>query len=101
MISNNYDNIDVFLNDYYFHNKQNGTFLQVGAYDGISDSITYSYEKQLNWNGVLIEPNKALISKIKQNRSNKDLILNVGIGGKDEIFKNPLQYVNFCSRIAK
>lgn len=87
MISNNYDNIDVFLNDYYFHNKQNGTFLQVGAYDGISDSITYSYEKQLNWNGVLIEPNKALISKIKQNRSNKDLILNVGIGGKDEILQ--------------
>lgn len=84
MIANNYDSIDVFLNDLYFHDKQNGTFLQVGAYDGVSDSITYSYEKQLNWSGILIQPNKNLISKIKSNRSERDLILNVGIGNKDQ-----------------
>ena len=87
MISNNYDGIDVLLNDLYFHDKQNGTFLQVGAYDGIGDSITYSYEKQFNWSGVLIQPNKNLINKIKSNRSQKNLILNVGIGEKDEILQ--------------
>ena len=84
MNSNNADRIDILLNTSYFHDKRNGVFLEAGAYDGRSDSITYSYQKQLDWRGILVEPNKNLINQIKSNRSNQDLILNAGIGQKNE-----------------
>lgn len=84
-ISNNYDKIDLMLNNIYFHNKKNGTFLQVGAYDGIGDSITYPFEKYLGWRGILVQPNKNLINSIKHHRSQQNFVLNVGIGKKDEI----------------
>ena len=87
MIPNNFDKIDVELNEIYFKNKKNGTFLQAGAFDGISDSITYSYEKQLEWSGILVEPNKHLIPYIKKNRSSKDLILNAGLGQKNQVLQ--------------
>lgn len=84
MRSNNIDHIDTFLNDIYFHNKSGGCFLEAGAYDGIGDSITYPYQKQLNWRGILLQPNKSLISKIKRVRSEEDIVLNLGLGNKTQ-----------------
>lgn len=43
MKGNNFDRIDIYLNDLYFHDKRNGFYLEAGAYDGIGDSITYAY----------------------------------------------------------
>jgi len=40
----------------YFKNKKNGTFVDIGAHDGESLSNTYTLEKELNWNGICIEP---------------------------------------------
>jgi len=47
---------DKFLNENVFKNKKNGIFVDIGAYDGISHSNSYYFEKNLNWSGICIEP---------------------------------------------
>jgi FkbM family methyltransferase len=51
----------------YFDNKQNGFFVEVGAYDGIVLSNTYFFE-QAGWRGILVEPNPAKASLCRANR---------------------------------
>ena len=48
--------------------KTNGTFIDIGAYDGIQLSNTYSLESQFGWNGLCVEPNKDLYPKLVTNR---------------------------------
>lgn len=59
---------DRLLNEIIFKNKKNGTFIEIGAHDGISFSNTYFFEKNLNWSGICIEPNPDIFEKLKQNR---------------------------------
>ena len=40
-----------------FKNKKNGFFIEAGAYDGEKFSNTLLFETNLNWTGILIEPN--------------------------------------------
>jgi len=49
--------------------KSNGFFLEIGAYDGIQTSNTYTLEKFLNWSGICIEANKEVFERLKQNRN--------------------------------
>ena len=60
---------DKFLNENFFHNKKNGTFLDIGAYDGVTGSNSYFFEKELGWNGICIEPLPKIFEKLKSNRS--------------------------------
>ncbi len=50
--------------------KKNGLFLEVGAYNGISESVSLRFEKELNWRGILIEPNPLHFKYLKKNRRN-------------------------------
>ena len=59
---------DKFLYEHFFSNKHNGTYIELGAMDGISYSNTYFFEKELGWSGILIEPNEFNFSKLKINR---------------------------------
>ena len=43
---------------------RNLTFLEVGAYDGYTESVTYAMEKCLGWSGVLIEPHPHTYKKL-------------------------------------
>jgi len=58
---------------YYIENiikyKQNGFFLEIGGYDGITGSNTYFLEKNLNWDGIIVECNPILVSQCKKSRS--------------------------------
>lgn len=45
---------DRWLNAFFKH-KQNGFFVDVGAYDGVNLSNSYHFE-QIGWTGVLVEP---------------------------------------------
>ena len=45
-------------------------FLEVGAYNGISESVSLRFEKELKWSGLLIEPNPLHFKYLKINRSN-------------------------------
>lgn len=48
--------------------KENGYFIDIGAYDGIFHSNTYLLEQKYNWNGICIEPSKKYI-ELKNNRN--------------------------------
>jgi len=59
---------DEFIYNNFFLNKKDGVFLEIGAHDGISLSNTYFFEKELNWNGICIEPISTLFKELKENR---------------------------------
>ena len=48
--------------------KNNGYFVDIGAYDGINLSNSYFLEKELNWNGICVEANSELYDKLKNSR---------------------------------
>jgi FkbM family methyltransferase len=48
--------------------KREGTFLEFGAYDGVTFSNTFLLEKRLNWSGVLIDPIPKHFKQMKLNR---------------------------------
>ena len=56
-------------------NKRKGFYLEIGAYNGISESISLRFEKDLKWSGLLIEPNPLHFKYLKRNRS-KNICLN-------------------------
>lgn len=47
---------------------KNGTFIEVGAFDGILQSNTKLLEKYYGWKGILIEPSANLFKKLCKNR---------------------------------
>jgi len=53
-----------------FNQKQNGFFIEVGAYDGVSMSNTYLLEYQYGWKGICIEPNPTYFAQMVTNRPN-------------------------------
>lgn len=52
----------------YFPSYRRGTFLEMGAHDGVKYSNTKFFEDDLDWSGVLIEPNPTSFSKLRNNR---------------------------------
>lgn len=49
-------------------NKSNGYFIELGACDGLYFSNTLFFERNLNWNGICIEPNDNYMEELKKNR---------------------------------
>lgn len=54
-------------------NKRNGFFLDIGAYDGIQTSNTYTLETELGWSGICIEANPIVFNALLRNRKAKCL----------------------------
>ena len=63
--------------------KQSGTFLEIGAADGVTLSNTYLLEKFFNWSGVLCEPALGWQQSLKVNR-NSQLIFDAVWSASDE-----------------
>lgn len=68
---------DEFLNVYYFKNKRNGVYIELGALDGILYSNTKFFEDSLNWKGILIEPHPIKFQNLTNNRPNNYLFNNL------------------------
>ena len=71
-------------------NYKNGFFVELGANDGIKQSNTYYFEKNFNWNGLLIEPIKNKYLKCLKFRSKKNFFYNnacVGFNYKNKNIK--------------
>jgi len=51
-----------------FNKKENGFFLDIGAYDGFFASNTYILEKDYGWNGICVEPVQKYFNVLKQLR---------------------------------
>ena len=50
-------------------NKTGGFFVDIGAYDGIELSNTYTLEKEFAWYGICVEANPESFLKLKENRT--------------------------------
>jgi FkbM family methyltransferase len=61
---------DEYLLENFFFMEENGTFIEMGALDGIRYSNSYFFEKVLGWSGVLIEAHPSKFKELKKNRSN-------------------------------
>ena len=48
---------------------RNGTFLDIGAFDGMSFSNSFYLEKHLGWTGVCVEPNPVQFGRLRECRS--------------------------------
>ena len=60
---------DAFLyNKIFAYKAGNGIFIDVGAYDGITFSNTYLFEK-LGWTGICIEPDPSSFEVLKKTRN--------------------------------
>lgn len=73
--------------------KTKGTFLDIGAYDGINLSNTHALAKK-GWKGFCLEPSPTMFKKLYDNykTSRNVLCLNIGISnksGKVEFWDNP------------
>lgn len=63
-------NIDRYMKtNVHFLKQENGFYVESGAYDGETLSNTLMLERMRNWNGLLVEPNPDVFTKlIKKNR---------------------------------
>jgi FkbM family methyltransferase len=52
-----------------FNQQESGTFVDVGAHDGVRFSNTYFLEVERYWRGLCVEPNPRVFRKLQQNRS--------------------------------
>jgi FkbM family methyltransferase len=63
---------------YYIENiikgKRNGTYLEIGANDGIHTSNTAALELMFGWSGILVEPNPILAELCRKNRPNSTVV---------------------------
>lgn len=60
---------DLFIDTVVFNQKRGGTFIEIGAYNGIGFSNTYFFEKDRGWKGICIEPIPERFEKLSENRS--------------------------------
>ena len=49
--------------------KRGGFFVEFGAADGKQKSNTYFLEKEMNWNGIVAEPNPNFIASVRRHRA--------------------------------
>ena len=61
---------DLKLNKYFFKNKEDGFYIELGAFDGLTTSNTAFFEKYKNWTGLLIEPSPKKFNECVINRPN-------------------------------
>lgn len=59
---------DYYLDHYIFHEKENGTFLDVGGNDPIKINNTYFFETSRNWSGLAFEPMPKMNQRWKELR---------------------------------
>jgi len=71
---------DLFLDRWVFRGLEGGTFVDIGAHDGITFSNTWFFEKQRLWQGVCVEPNPAVYKRLGGNRG--ALALDCCVAGK-------------------
>lgn len=64
------DKQDEFLETHVFKGYRRGTFVDVGAWDGVCFNNSLFFEKERKWTGILIEPLKEHYEELVKNRPN-------------------------------
>ncbi len=57
-----------------------GLFIDIGAYDGVTNSNSFFFERELGWSGLLVEPNPTVYSVLTRNR--KTSSQNIAVGNR-------------------
>jgi len=52
----------------FFNYKRDGYFIELGGYDGVTFSNTYFLEKELNWQGIIVEASQSLFPLVENSR---------------------------------
>ena len=60
---------DQFVHENYLYNVKGGTFVDVGAHNGISLSNSYFFETELGWKGICVEPIPRAFGELQKNRN--------------------------------
>lgn len=60
---------DLFLDRWVFRGLTGGVFVDIGAYDGVTFSNSWFFEKQRAWSGICVEPNATVCKRLRANRS--------------------------------
>lgn len=72
---------DRLLDQCLFQGMRNGTFVDIGAYDGVTLSNSRYFEEDLDWRGVCIEADPSSFAELQRNRPTATN-LNVAAGPK-------------------
>lgn len=75
----------------YFYARCNGSFVEIGANDGITFSQSLYFEESLGWRGVCIEPQPR---KFKSLLSNRPLCKNLNVGVSNLFGKSVFLQIN-------
>ena len=62
---------DLFLDRWVFRGLEAGTFIDIGAHDGVTFSNSWFFEKMRRWQGVCVEPNPAVVKRLAVNRASR------------------------------
>ncbi len=72
------DEEDRYAFETFFRNTTGGTYLEIGALDGVALSNTLFFARQKGWKGILIEPGKDMYQHLVKNRAS-DVCVNAAI----------------------
>jgi FkbM family methyltransferase len=74
--------------NFFYKNKNDGKFLDIGAYDGITLSNTYRLV-ELGWSGTCVEPSSVVFSKLLNTHKDNQKIklVNAAITEKSELLR--------------
>ncbi len=72
---------DRYLNERLFRNKRDGTFVEIGGYDGWTGSNCVFFEKVLGWTGLVVEASPQLVRRIDETRSAK--VIHAAVSDRD------------------
>jgi hypothetical protein len=87
---------EVYAFENFFYGLENGTFLDIGALDGVRDSNTLALERVLGWKGVLIEASPTSFSELQKNRPGQ-LHVNAAVCAREQTV-HFLEHPNSCCR---
>jgi FkbM family methyltransferase len=76
---------DQFLNEVVFGNRRKGFFIDIGAHDGKTLSNSLFFEESRGWDGICIEPNPNVFTRLNAFRKSRNL--NVCVGDSDQVVK--------------
>jgi hypothetical protein len=85
--------------DKIFNSKEKGFYIELGAFDGLSQSNTAFFEFYRKWSGILIEPSKKSYELCKINRPNSETynLCCVSNEYKDDMIKGDFNGVTMSS----
>lgn len=72
---------DKYVYENFFADYRGGTFIDIGAHDGVSLSNTLFFEKEMGWSGLCIEPNPDVFPFLLKNRK---MCLQAALSDKEE-----------------